>query len=306
MARLRHTARRNARLQYAPVRRDIRRQRGEAKQTYRSGRRQERQAARGIRAAAEAALRDVKHDYRSSMAESRLADKLGGDLGEGIFAEADTLSRRQAKRGIAEAMAAELADLHARGVQAQEAAAYGTRALRGARDTTLRGLAQERAATAREQGQFALSELTRLRSERADRRLAQRGLALDEAQFAEDQRQNRIGNRLTRRGIRLDEWEAAHPGKSSSSSSGSADTVHSQGIKQQILDATAKYRREMAKGTPLHEIAADARKHDVSDQVLDAASRIATLGYLTPDAVRKLRAIGVNVPRSWRTPPRRG
>jgi hypothetical protein len=304
MARLRRIARRNAKLQYGPVRRDIRRQRGEAKQTYRVGKRQERQAASGIRAAVEAAIKDVAKDYRSSMAESRMADRLGGDIGTGIIADADTLSRRQTKRGIAEAMAGELADLEARGVQAQDASAYGIRGLRGQRDATLKGLSQERAATAREQGQFALSELSRLRSERADQRLARRGMALDEAAFAETQRQNRVGNRLSRRGIRLDEYEAAHPGESSSSRG--ADTVHSQGIKQQILDATAKYRREIAKGTPLREIAADARKHDVSDQVLDAASRMATLGYLTPDAVRKLRAIGVRVPRAWRTPPRKG
>lgn len=295
--RLVRQARRNARLQYAPVRRDIRRQRGEAKQTYRVGRRQERQAARGIAAAAEQAINDVRRDYRQSMAESRMANRIGGDIGEGLIAEADALSRRQTKRGLAEAMAGELADLEARGVRAQEGAAYGIRALRGQRDTALTGLSRERAATAREQGQFALSELSRLRSERADRRVAQRGLALDEAQFGEEQRQNRIGNRLARRGMRLDEYESRHPG--SSSDGRAADTVHSQSIKDDIITLRAEYERRMQKGDSMASIAKKARENGWKESVINAASSLASRGYIPPNGVAELRRIGVRVPRPW-------
>lgn len=294
MANLRRRARRDARLQYRPVLRGIRQQKGEARQLYRSSVRGERQAAGGISNAALAAVPQIRRDYRRAQRELNFADRLGGDA-SGPIADADAMSDKVFRQTLAEALAGSTTDMRQRAVRAQEAAAYGERAARGTLAESLAGLSQEAQATRREMGQFATSRLSDLRDARADRRLERRGLELDEAQFAEEQRQNRIGNRLDRRRLRLDER--------GESSSREPDTVHSQDIKSDVLTLAAEYKRRMARGQSMADIAKMARRNKWKDPVIDAASSLASKGYIPSNGLETLREIGVrHIPKDWRTP----
>lgn len=296
MGVLRKTARRNARLQYAPVLRDLGRQGREARQTFRMGRRQARADARDISNAALAAVPQVRKDYRYATREMRFADELGGDVGEGTFAEADALSRRQTLRGLAQSMAAEKGDLRARAVRAQEAAAYGTQSLFDTMQSALKDIGQERTATKREQGQFALAELQRLQEEREAQHVEQARLAAEQQRIAISEANLRLSQRRERHMERERRYDRKHPSKS-----GGGDTVHSQTLKQQIIDARAEYERQIQKDVPLAEIAKDARKKGVSEVVLNAASSLATKGYIPGNGVAELRASGVRgIPKSWR------
>lgn len=293
MANLRQQARRNARLQFRPQLRELNELKREARQMMRSGTRAERQAARGIMQAAEQAIGGVRRDYRRAGEESRLANRLGGAIGDNTFAQADALSRRQNQRGIAEAIAAEIGDLRARMVRAQEGAAYGARQQRAQYASTLGDIQDKRGAIKADMGAFAKSELDRLRSERAAAQMerakfeqSERRLQLDERKFRFDRRDRLADNRRLSRG---DKGGGRSPEK-----------VRSQSIKQEIIDARAKIERDLNAGVPMKKIAKSARKNGVSETVFSAAAMLARRGWLDPDQVQNLRRIGVRVPRPWR------
>jgi hypothetical protein len=288
-------ARRDARIQFRPQLRELNRVKREARQMLRSNVAGERQAARGIIAAADRAISGVRKDYRAAGAESRLANRLGGKIGNNTFAQADALSRRQTQRGIAEAVAAEVGDLRARMVQARSAQAYSTRAHRGAYQSTVRDIQGQRRAVKADMGAFTLSRLDELRDARAEA----------EAEAAQQAIENSLAERrvaAAEGSLAFRKREARRDRREGGGKDGEPDSVHSQNLKQQIIDARAEYERQINKNVPLSKIAKRARKAGVSEVVLNAASSLATRGYIPENGVRELRNVGVRVPKAWRTP----
>lgn len=290
MANLRLQARRNARLQFRPQFRELHQLKVEARQMLRTGTHQERAAAKGIIAAADRAIGGVRKDYRRAGAESRLANRIGGAQGTGVFAQSDALSRRQTARGISEAIAAEIGDLRSRMTRAKDAQAYGTRALRGQYQETLGGIQKQRGELRRDQGQFALSELTRLRGERADQ---QHQAAMDA--LAERRVEATEGS------LRLRQQQARDKAKTGSDKR-RADTVHSQNLKQRIIDARSKYEHDINRDVPLKRMMKNAAAQE-DPSILDPAYTLARGFALSARQVRELKQIGVRVPRAWMRGP---
>lgn len=298
MGRLRRAARRNARLQYRPVLRGLRRESRSAKQTYRVGRRQARQDARDISSAALAAVPQVRKDYRQATKELRFANRLGGDVGEGLFAEMDAASRRDYARALAGEKVQDVQDLRQRAVRAREAGVYGTQSLFDTLQSALKDIGQERTATKREQGQFALSELQRLRDERAQQQQEAQRLAMEQERI----RISRGNLRLSRKRERHAERERRYDRRHGGSTERGPDTVHSQSIKDDIITLRAQYERMMHRNIPMSEIAAKARKNGWKESVINAASSLASRGYIPKNGLEALHSIGVrHIPREWRT-----
>jgi hypothetical protein len=296
MGRLRKVAKRNARLQYGPVLRDLRRQKQEARALLRTGTRQERQAARGIIASVDQAIRGVSGDYREANAETEFANRIGGAPGSSTIGQGISFSREQTSRMVAAEKAAELSDLRSRMVQAAEAAAYGTRALRGQYQGTLKSIQGERQATKRDMGQFRLSELSRLQDEAAAARREEQALANEQERIAISR-----GNlRLSRKKERHQERERRLDRREGDGKDGRGpDSVHSQNLKMQIIDARAKIERELNKDVPLKKIRKDAEKNNVNSTVFETALLLARGYRLGGAKVRELKQIGVRVPRAW-------
>jgi hypothetical protein len=298
MASLRKRARRDAKIQFRPQLRELNQVKREAKQMLRSNVAGERQAAKGIIAAADRAISGVRKDYRAAGAESRLANRLGGKIGNNTFAQADALSRRQTQRGIAESVAAEVGDLRARMVQARSAQAYSTRAHRGAYQSTVAGIQKQRAGVKADMGAFTLSRLDELRDARAEAQAEAAQQAIDNS-LAE----RRVA--ASEESLAFRKREARRDRRDGDSGSSPAERVRSQAIKDDIITLRAEYERQINKNVPLAKIAKRARQAGWKRSVMNAASSLATRGYIPPNGIEQLRSVGLtNIPDQWKRAPR--